>query len=1109
MAAEFERHPYLLPIQDVARALGTDVERGLTSSEVSQLQQKYPLNELDVGGAIPWYKIFLKQLFNAMILVLFFAMVLSFAVKDWIEGGVLVAVIVLNVSIGFYQEYGAEKKMDALKALSSPSAMVLRDGRTQVIPNSQVVPGDIVLLKMGDTVPADVRLFEAMNLSADEQSLTGESIPVDKVVEHLEDEELGIGDRINIAYATTTVRKGRGRGIVIATGMATEVGKIAASTTKKTRKAGRSMNWKKYGKRQPIIGLMKRTYDFVGKFLGLTEGTPLQRKLSKLAYMLFGCALFLAIIVFAVNKFNVPPEVVIYAISTGIAIIPESLVAVLTITMVVAVTVMRKANVVVRDLSALEALGGVTNICSDKTGTLTQGAMIVRKVWIPTKSIYTVVDSKRPSNPTEGRVTFSEAKDEPEGEGKPEEREQRDYDQERSAAALKFDVPDEKLNPKPKPREQDAPDATMNPQLEAFLLSAALCNLATVRHEPDAKPDQPEWQVTGEPTEIALQVFAHRFQRGKKVMEAEGWKQVAEFPFDSSIKRMSVVYNGPDSSHSMVFAKGAVERILDLCTTVGTGDAQEPMTDAYKERIIRQMDVFAKQGQRVLAVASRSWDGFFEEKENENAEENEALRARVESDLTLLGLAGIYDPPRKETTPSIAECSTAGIRVHMLTGDHPATAEAIAKEVGIIPHNLGVLPADIAKSVVQKATDFDKLTEEEIDALPELPLVLARCAPDTKTRMIDALRRRDAFMAMTGDGVNDAPSLSRADVGIAMGSGSDVAKGAAKIVLTDDKFNSIVAAIREGRRMFDNIQKFILHLLTSNVGEVILLICGLGFQDATGISVFPVSPLHILWINMVTSSFPAFGLGKEKAGPDVMRKPPQDKRRGVFTNQVLVDMLVYGLIMGTLTLMTFVIIVYGVNGGNLGENCNKEWNPGCEPVFRARATVFAELTWLILFSAWEFKSIRRSMFRLNPDDKSKFPFFKDVWENQFLFWAVVIGALSVFPVVYIPTLNTLVFKHTGITWEWSLAVAGLLFFIVGMELWKMTKRSFRLFEDKPVVRGAFAQGGEETGRRFGRTISFSSLKSWRSIGRRDTSLSKASTKENRHGERNGEKNGTP
>jgi len=1110
MAADFPRLPFLLPVEDVVKAVETDLDRGLTSAQVAQFQQKYPKNELDVGGAIPWYKIFIKQLVNAMVLVLFFALILSFVIKDWIEGGVLAAVIIVNVSIGFYQEYGAEKKMDALKMLSAPSANVLRDGKTQVIPNAEVVPGDIVILKMGDTIPADIRMFEAMNFAADEQSLTGESIPVDKQIEVLNDEELGIGDRINVAYGTTTVRKGRGRGIVIATGMQTEVGKIAASTQKKTRKPGRSMNYKKYGKRAPVVGGTRRTYDFIGKFLGLTEGTPLQRKLSKLAYTLFGCALILAVVVFSVNKFNIPHEVVIYAISTGIAIIPESLVAVLTITMVVAVTVMRKSNVVVRDLSALEALGGVTNICSDKTGTLTQGAMIVRKVWVPSNVIYTVVDSKHPSNPTAGRVTVSPNTQESSATNSDEEQApKRDFDQERSAAALKFDVPDEKLNPtktsEPKATPENDPVATMNPELHDFLLSSALCNLATVRHEADAAPDQPRWKVTGEPTEIALQVFSHRFERGKKVVEAEGWKQVAEFPFDSGIKRMSVVYNGPNLNHSMVFTKGAVERVLDLCTTVGTGEHAQPMTDEYKQRILDQMDVFARQGQRVLAIASRKWDGMYAETSGNDSKVEEELRARVEQDLTLLGLAGIYDPPRKETTPAIAECSSAGIRVHMLTGDHPATAEAIAKEVGIIPHNMGILSEEIARSLVMKATDFDKLSEAEIDALPELPLVLARCAPDTKTRMIEALRRRDAFMAMTGDGVNDSPSLAAADVGIAMGSGSDVAKSASKIVLTDDKFNSIVAAIREGRRMFDNIQKFILHLLTSNVGEVILLICGLAFQDQDGLSVFPISPLQILWINLVTSSFPAFGLGKEKAAAYVMRKPPQDKKRGVFTNQILVDMLVYGTIMGVLTLMTFVIVVYGVNGGELGQNCNIGWHESgsCEPVFRARAAVFALLTWTILVSAWEFKDIRRSLFRLNPEDQSKFPFFKDVYSNRFLFWAVVVGFLSVFPVVSIPGLNRTVFKHETISWEWGLAFGGLVVFVLGMEAWKAVKRSLRLFEDKPVSRGAFSQGSDEGpgGRRFGRTMSFSSLKSWRTLTRRDTSMSRASSREKEEGRR--------
>ncbi|KUI68759.1 Calcium-transporting ATPase 3 [Cytospora mali] len=1092
MLGQFDRHPFLLPLADVAAVLNTDIDNGLTSTQVSQLQQQYPRNELEVEGAISWYTIFIKQLFNAMILVLMFATIVSLAIKDWIEGGVLAVVIILNVSIGFLQEYKAEKKMDALRALSSPSASVLRDGKIQVIPNPEVVPGDIVVLKMGDTIPADLRMFEAMNLSCDEQGLTGEAAPVEKTTANdilapdteklaTSESEVGIGDRTNVAYATTIVRKGRGRGIVIATGMLTEVGKIAASTTKKTRRPGRSMDWRKHGKTAPIKGGSKRLYDFFGKFLGLTEGTPLQIRLSKLAYVLFLAALILAVIVFAVNRFKIPNEIIVYAISTGISIIPESLVAVLTITMVVATTVMRKANVVVRDLSALEALGGVTNICSDKTGTLTQGAMIVRKAWLPLSNIYTVHDSEDPNNPTVGRVTHREVSFDA-----PEPNQERDFDQERSAPALRFDVPYGKPEQKQK-SDPEEEEAKASPGLYAFLLAASLCNLATVRYDQQAS----KWQTTGEPTEIALQVFSHRFDVRKRELEANGWQQISEFPFDSVIKRMSVIYDAPQanpygvqSTKSMVYTKGAVERVLDLCSTIGTGEDQQPLTDEMKDKVLTQMDNLASQGLRVLAVASKEWEGRFSSVSSPpDSSKDDALRSQVENNLTLLGLAGIYDPPRRETTPAIAECASAGIKVHMLTGDHPSTARAIAKEVGIIPRNPSVLPATMADSIVLKATDFDKLTDAEIDALDELPLVIARCAPDTKTRMIEALRRRKAFMAMTGDGVNDAPSLSNADVGIAMGSGSDVAKSAAKIVLADDKFNSIVAAIREGRRMFDNVQKFILHLLTSNVGEVILLIIGLAFQDKSGFSVFPISPLEIIWINMITSSFPAFGLGREKAATDVMNKPPH--ANGIFTKQVLIDMAVYGVLMGACTLATFVIIIYGANGGNLGVDCNRSYSDSCIPVFRARAAVFAELTWLILLSAWEFKHLRRSMFALTPGQAGPLQFCKDIYENLFLFWAVFIGILSVFLTVNIPVVNTKFFKHAVITWEWGLVVGFTVLFVAGMETWKAIKRAYHLLDDQAVEQGAFSQGSVE-GRRLSQVLSFSSLKGWASFGKRNT-----------------------
>lgn len=710
---------------------------------------------------------------------------------------------------------------------------------------------------------------------------------------------------------------------------------------------------------------------------------------------------------------------------SGIAIIPESLIAVLTITMVVGMTQMRKRKVVIRQLSALEALGGVTNICSDKTGTLTQGQMITRKVWLPSVGVYTVEGAEDASDPTKGTVAFSPCGNDLSSTCT----EKTEPDCEKTAGESGLDVPQHSELPL---------------EFESFLQSTALCNLSTVRYNSQER----EWQSIGDPTEVALQVFAHRFGHGKKtITEKDEWHELAEYPFDSSIKRMSVIYTKADSDCAYVFTKGAVEQVLELCTFVGPRQNQQSMLEGRKQEVIGQMTTFADQGLRVIAIAQRVL--------NNHRPGSELSREDAETGLTLLGLAGLYDPPRLETKDAVKECTTAGIKVHMLTGDHPSTASAIAKEVGILPENMGSVPAEVASSLVKTAAEFDGMTDTQIDALPVLPLVIARCAPSTKTRMIAALHRRNAFAAMTGDGVNDAPSLQAADVGIAMGlAGSDVAKGAADIVLTDDNFASIVNAIEEGRRMFDNIQKFILHLLTSNVGEVILLIIGLGFQDDLGFSVFPLSPLQILWINMLTSSFPAFGLGRERASSEIMRRPPHDNKRGVFTLQVIVDMLVYGSIMGACTLLTFIIVVYGTGNGELGFDCNRDYNESCDVVFRARAAVFAELTWLILISAWEFKSLRRSLFNLDPlnSQESKLPVFKDIYSNRFLFWSVVIGTVSVFPAIYIPALNTKVFKHKGLSWEWALAVGAVVIFVSGVETWKAIKRRWDLFARDGQVR---------------------------------------------------------
>ncbi|KAL3473564.1 hypothetical protein BJX99DRAFT_233416 [Aspergillus californicus] len=1009
--ASLSQPSYCLPYEVVLKEIGTRLDEGLTKDEAAHRLQQYGPNKLDEGEGVSVIKILVRQVANAMMLVLILAMAVSFGIQSWIEGGVIAAVIGLNIVVGFIQEYAAEKTMESLHSLSSPTGTVSRDGETFAVPSQDIVPGDMVELRTGDTVPADIRLVEAVNFETDEALLTGESLPVQKECDSTFKEDTGPGDCLNIAYSSSTVTRGRARGVVVNTGMATEIGSIAAAL--------RATNSKRRPvKRGPEGETKKRWYlqawaltgsDAVGRFLGVNVGTPLQRKLSKLAILLFGIAVLFAIIVMAANDFSSNNEVILYAVGTGLSMIPACLVVVLTITMAVGTKRMVERNVIVRKLDSLEALGAVTNICSDKTGTLTQGKMVVKKAWIPSRGTYSVGNSNEPFNPTTGDVTFSPVPP-------------MDYDDENEGSVA-----------------QNAEGLVEgNRALEDFLDVASMANLSHV-----FKSEEGDWRARGEPTEIAIEVFASRFNwnrdrwtKGSKAV----WLQKAEFPFDSTVKRMSVIFSKvtQDGEHSMIFTKGAVERIVDACTTVVWDEGSSPvaLTEDMRERIFQNMEELAKLGLRVLALAHRPY------KEQPRLLEGSDLnRDEIEKDLCFLGLIGLYDPPRPETAGSIAACYQAGITVHMVTGDHPGTAKAIAQQVGILPANMSTVGADVADAMVMTASQFDKLSEDEIDYLPTLPLVIARCAPQTKVRMINALHRRGRFAAMTGDGVNDSPSLKHADVGIAMGqAGSDVAKDASDIILTDDNFASILNAVEEGRRIFDNIQKFVLHLLAENIAQACTLLIGLAFKDRDGQSVFPLAPVEILWIIMITSGVPDMGLGMEVAAPDIMDRPPQTKQ-GIFTWEIIIDILAYGFWTAALCLTAFSLRMWGFGDGNLGSGCNREYSPDCELVFRARATTFVCLTWFALFLAWEMVNLRLSFFRMQPDSKKYFTqWMYDVWRNKFLFWSIMAGWITIFPILYIPVLNHVVFKHTGISWEWGIVFVEAILFFFGVEAWKWAKR---------------------------------------------------------------------
>jgi len=907
-----------------------------------------------------------------MMLILAIAVILSFAVSQWIEAGVIVFVMVTNILIGFVQEYKSERTMDALRKMSAPTARVMRNGVVVSWSTLDLVPGDVVAVGSGDVVSADLRIVSCHELYVDEAFLTGESEPIPKIVDVIDEEEVPLGDRTNLGYMGSVVVKGSGTGIVIATGMNTQIGKIATqlNQTKKDSK------------------------------------TQLQKNLEYMAYGLFIFACLISIAVFGANQWSADTEVVIYAISIAIAIIPEGLIAVVTITFAFGVKTMAKKNAVVRRMAALEALGNITDICSDKTGTLTQAKMVAVGLF-NMESSYSISGV--------GIIPKGEMKDENVG-----------------AVLSKKALPE---------------------LLRFQLKTCALCNSASLTYSDDTPhtidDEGRAIKTSGEPTEVALQVLAVKFHLGKEHLFETGYHMVEEYPFSSTLKKMSVVIRNKKKYY--VYSKGAPERLLDNCTHILLPNKAEnsyetkEISRKYLKIIQRANDEYTQKGLRVLALAYRPEIKFTKKMEREE----------VEKDLIFLGLVGIYDPPREQSLPAVKTCKTAGIVVHMATGDHILTASAIAKQVNILPPTFkkpneqnkkksqissdsdGKESSEDSSEVekenqsVMSATTFDKLTNEQLDEM-EIPLVIARCSPETKVKIISALHKKGRVVAMTGDGVNDAPALKSADIGIAMGqSGSDVARNVADIVLVDDNFATIVDAIAEGRRTFDNITKFIIHLMSCNIAEVIALVICLFLQDINHRSVYVMSPLQILWLNMVTSSPPAIGLGLEKAHPKVMRRPPK-RRHGFFNKEFAFDILYYGLIMGALCVAGFMVSLYVIGDGQLGENCNfvSEKSLNCTTVFRSRSVSFITLNSLFLIHALNCKDTRDSLINMR------------FWENKFLLFSVLIGFFLTIPTVYIPGVYDNVFKQAPIDIEWVIIGTAMILFVALSELWKLFKRNF-------------------------------------------------------------------
>lgn len=845
--------------------------QGLSLEEAQQRLQQYGPNELTEKKKTSLFMMFLSQFRDFMIIVLIAASIISGIIGELSDTIAIIVIICLNAVIGFVQEYRAGKAMAALKKMAAPGATIMRDGMPANIAAVQIVPGDIAILEAGMVVPADMRLVEAFRLTVEEAALTGESASVEKHVKALRDEDLPLGDRKNMAYKGTLVSYGRGMGAVFATGMDTELGKIATMIQEEEE-----------------------------------TKTPLQKRLAAFGQKIALAVLAICIIVFGIGLLQGAPPLLMLltAISLAVAAIPEALPAVVTIALALGARKMVQLNALIRKLPAVETLGSVTYICSDKTGTLTLNRMTVEEIFADGKEV-----PSKDFEPAKGKELFT-------------------------ALALSNDV---------------RADASGN--------------------------------VLGDPTETALYDIARDKGYDKKGLEKD-FVRAAEIPFDSERKCMTTIHRQPDGKY-ISFTKGAIDALIDKSTAILTSSG---LKDVDAEEIYRINGKMAARGLRVIGIAMRKWDELPADVSPET----------VEKELTILGLVGMMDPPREEAKEAVRLCKAAGIKPVMITGDHPLTAKAIAERLGIIEND--------SKAIIT-GRELEKLSLEEFEERVEHISVYARVAPEQKLKIVKALQDRGHFVAMTGDGVNDAPALKRADIGIAMGiTGTDVSKEASHMILLDDNFATIVKAVKEGRMIYDNIRKFIKYLLTTNSGELLTLF----LAPLAGLPM-PLLPIHILWINLLTDSLPALALSAEPAEKDIMERPPRNPKESIFSHGLGAHAIWVGVLMAGIVIFVQAWAI---------RTEHAHW----------QTMVFTVLSLTQLGHVLAIRSEKESLFKTG------------VFTNKYLIGAVGLTFILQMATVYVPLLNP-IFKTEPLTLPeliLTLALSSIIFFAVEIE--KLLKR---------------------------------------------------------------------